>query len=234
MSLPLSPELRFDSAGAHSRSHAVDRDPDTPSWSTWEKGLAMPWTVKYEVLRLLAYPFVRLRLAWSGVDWGNGWRVFGSPVVQRCQGSEIRIGAGAELRSWKGSNPLMPHRPVVFATRSPSAVIRVGDRVKLTGTVIVAMSEIEIGDDVWIGANVTIADTDFHPVRSTARSQAPLAGAARPVRIDDEAFIGMNAIILKGVTVGARSGVGAGSVVSTDVPPDTVVAGNPAQVVRKI
>jgi acetyltransferase-like isoleucine patch superfamily enzyme len=102
----------------------------------------------------------------------------------------------------------------------------------MTGATLVAAEWIEIGDRVFVGANCVIVDTDFHPLDPSARQVDVLAGAHSPVVIEDDAFIGMRSIILKGVRVGAGSVIGAGSVVTQDVAPGAVVAGNPAVFVR--
>jgi acetyltransferase-like isoleucine patch superfamily enzyme len=102
-------------------------------------------------------------------------------------------------------------------------------------------SEIAIGEDVLIAHGVQIFDNDSHPLEWAARRKdfaAILSGGSRqpipsrPVRIGSGAWIGFNAIVLKGVTIGEGSVVGAGSVVSRDVPAGTVVAGNPAVVIK--
>lgn len=94
---------------------------------------------------------------------------------------------------------------------------------------LVAAERIQIGQRVQVGANCTIADTDFHPLTAAGRAQDFLAGAhAAPITIEDDVFIGMQCLILKGVTIGRGSVVGAGSVVTRDVPAGVVVAGNPA------
>ena len=211
-------------------SDAVPPPPPRPL----DRARAMPWLLKYEALRLLALPIIRLRFALHGVQWGSGWRVFGMPIIQKHRGSQIVVGEGVVMRSWRGSNPLVPRQPVVLSTRSADAVIQIGNGTGLTGTVIVAEERVDIGRDVFIGANATLVDTDFHPLRADRRRLAPSDGRHRPIVVEDEVFIGMGAIILKGVRVGARSVVGAGSVVAADVPPDTVVAGNPARVVRHL
>ena len=105
---------------------------------------------------------------------------------------------------------------------------------------------IEIGSYCLISWNVGIADSDFHPIDPAQRRQDALALApyynerpprppirTAPVRIKDNVWIGMNAVILKGVTIGENSVVAAGSVVSKSVAPNTVVAGNPAIVVKQ-
>jgi acetyltransferase-like isoleucine patch superfamily enzyme len=121
---------------------------------------------------------------------------------------------------------------VVLATRTAKAVISVGSDCGFTGVTLVAAERIEIGDRVLIGANATVVDTDFHPLGWQERRRDVNGGEHRAVIIEDDVFIGMNSLILKGVRIGRGSVVGAGSVVTKDVPSDVVAAGNPAQVVR--
>src|SRR6185312_15506263 len=122
----------------------------------------------------------------------------------------------------------------------------VGDFTLLNGAIIMAEERIEIGSYCLISWNVGIADSDFHPLEPAqrlidARALAPFFKdrpprpplRSAPVIIADNVWIGMNATILKGVTIGENSVVAAGSVVTKSVPPNTVVAGNPAVVVKK-
>ena len=87
-----------------------------------------------------------------------------------------------------------------------------------------------------LGANVTIYDTDFHPVNPYERiiTNNDSSIKRKPVRIDDYAWVGANAMILKGVHIGRGAVIGAGSVVRSDVPELTVYAGNPARYVKDI
>ena len=106
------------------------------------------------------------------------------------------------------------------------------------GTRIWSSSRIRIGDRVLISHNVNIHDTNAHPLDASLRHQQFVAistvghprvldgVAAEPIEIGDDAWIGFNAIILKGVRIGARAIVGAGSVVTQDVPDDGVYVGN--------
>jgi acetyltransferase-like isoleucine patch superfamily enzyme len=160
--------------------------------------------------------------------------VFGKPIIQRHRRSRIELGDGLELRSWYSANPLAPNHPVVLATRKAGATIRVGCDCGFSGTTLVAAESIVIGDRVLVGANSTIADTDIHPLDPAERRRDIGAGRHAPIRIEDDVFIGMNSLILKGVTIGRGSVVGAGSVVAADVPPGVVAAGNPARVLRKL
>lgn len=123
----------------------------------------------------------------------------------------------------------------------------VGNFTLLNGAIIMAEERIEIGSYCLISWNVGIADSDFHPLEPAQRlvdAQAlapyfknrpprpPLRTA--PVIIADNVWIGMNATILKGVSIGENSVVAAGSVVSKSVPPNVVVAGNPAVKVKEL
>ena len=122
----------------------------------------------------------------------------------------------------------------------------IGDFTLLNGALIMAEERIEIGSHCLISWNVGIADSDFHPLEPAqrlidsqalapffeGRPQRPRLRTA-PVMIRDNVWIGMNAVILKGVTVGENSVVAAGAVVTKSVPANVVVAGNPAVVVRQ-
>ncbi len=149
-------------------------------------------------------------------------------MIQRCRGSQIIIGPGAYIRSWRSSNPLAPAHAVVLATRRPGAKILIGRDVGLTGTTIVAAERIEIGDRVQVGSNSTIVDTDFHPLDPAERQADFLAGAHAPVIIEEDVFIGMSCLILKGVHLGKGAVIGAGSVVTSSIPAGGDRSGKPS------
>jgi acetyltransferase-like isoleucine patch superfamily enzyme len=194
----------------------------------------MPWLFGLELRRRLVWPVVRLQFAWHGIGWGSNWRIFGRPIIQKHRGSTLEAGSGLVLRSWADSNPLAPTHPVVLSTRSASAELIIGDDCGFTGAVVVAETSVTIGDRVLVGGSAQIVDTDFHPLDPETRRRDINAGQTRPITIGNDVFIGMNSIILKGVTIGDGSVVGAGSVVSQDVPPRTIVAGNPAREARSL
>lgn len=121
----------------------------------------------------------------------------------------------------------------------------IGDFSLLNGALIMAQERIEIGSHCLISWQVGIADSDFHPLdpiqrRLDAEALAPYLRERPPrpsirsaaVIIGDNVWIGMNATVLKGVTIGDNAVIAAGSVVAKDVPANTVVAGNPAVTVR--
>jgi acetyltransferase-like isoleucine patch superfamily enzyme len=123
----------------------------------------------------------------------------------------------------------------------------VGDYTLLNGALLMAEERIEIGSYCIVSWNVGIADSDFHPIDPVLRRQDAMAispyGKNRPPRppmgtapviIKDNVWIGMGAIILKGVTIGENSIVAAGAVVTKSVPPNVIVAGNPARIVKDV
>jgi acetyltransferase-like isoleucine patch superfamily enzyme len=127
-----------------------------------------------------------------------------------------------------------------FFELGPQARVAVGNFCTLVGPIIRAEREVTIGNYVFVAHEVVISDCDGP--QATTRSQptqtanllSPPTCSPRPVRIEDDVWIGMRAIILAGVTIGAGSIIGAGAVVSEDVPPLTVVSGNPGKVVRAL
>ena len=127
----------------------------------------------------------------------------------------------------------------------PAGAVEVGDDSVLVGAVFMCAESIRIGRRVIVSYNVTIADSDFHPRDPESRKRDAIANApqgdrsqrpaviARAVVIEDDVWIGIGAIILKGVRVGRGARVGAGAVVTSDVPPGATVAGNPARLVKE-
>lgn len=114
-----------------------------------------------------------------------------------------------------------------------NARLTIGNNVGISGATIVAHCGITIEDNVLIGGGTQIFDSDFHSVFYNDRllNNVP---EGKPTFIKKGAFVGGNTIILKGVTIGERSVIGAGSVVAKDVPNDEVWAGNPARFIKKI
>jgi acetyltransferase-like isoleucine patch superfamily enzyme len=122
----------------------------------------------------------------------------------------------------------------------------IGDFTLVNGALIMAEERIEIGSHCLISWNVGLADSDFHPLAPAqrlidAQALAPFFKnrpprpklRTAPVIISDNVWIGMNATILKGVTIGENSVVAAGAVVTKSVPSNVVVAGNPAVVIKR-
>ena len=148
------------------------------------------------------------------------------PYITACPrielGSDIRVSGEIAI---KGNS-----------RRSP--VLKIGNGVFIGHWTTFAVAErIEIGDFVAIGGNTYIADTEGHshynpqqPIWTVPASDDDI----EPVIIEDNVQISRDCMILKGVHIGARSVIGAGSVVRSNIPPDSVVMGNPARVVKRM
>ncbi len=116
----------------------------------------------------------------------------------------------------------------------------VGDGSKLWSA-----DRLTIGDRVLIAHNSSIFDCDSHPLNAGDRHRqyieiitkghpSELDLRAEPVVIEDDAWIGCNVVILKGVTIGRGAIIGAGAVVTANVPPFVIAAGNPARIIREL
>jgi acetyltransferase-like isoleucine patch superfamily enzyme len=123
-------------------------------------------------------------------------------------------------------------------------MLSIGDDSILVGAIFMCAQKITIGKRVVISYSVTIADSDFHPTDPAARKLDAIANSpygdkslrpyieTSPVEIGDDVWIGIGAIILKGVTIGAGARIGAGAVITRDVPQGAYYAGNPARAVK--
>ena len=161
-------------------------------------------------------------------------RLFGHSICSRYPGSSISLGSHVTLDSSLRANPLGGSSPCVLRTMTSTARLRLGNRVGLSSCTIVAGNSIEIGEDTILGAGSMVLDNDFHISGHGFAWLTEYSKNSKPVKIGRGCFIGARSIILKGVTLGDRVVIGAGSVVTKDVPAYSMAAGNPARVVGSI
>jgi len=187
--------------------------------------------VRWGVGSLLAKVVIRS----YGIRYGRGLKINSPPIIRRKKSGHIEIGEDVQILNSLVENPSGILNRTVLAADRPGAKIIIGDRVKMSGAIIYAWTRIEIEADVNIGSSARIYDTDFHPLDPEARRRNDLElVATSPVKICRDAWIGANAVVLKGVTIGEGAVVGAGAIVTKDVPARVVVAGNPARIVGKV
>lgn len=176
-------------------------------------------------------------------------RVLGRATCHLQEGA--RLGAGAKIRNIRGETDRVVvgrHTLVLgeLLTFAHGGEISIGEWCYVgEGTRIWSAASIEIGNRVLISHSANIFDNLTHPINAahrhaqfrqilTAGHPGKISLDESPVRVCDDAWIGAGAIVLRGVTVGEGGIVAAGAVVTKDVPPYTIVAGNPAVVVREL
>jgi acetyltransferase-like isoleucine patch superfamily enzyme len=164
---------------------------------------------------------------WWGINLGSDCSFAGHPCFHRHPESRISIGAACKFNSSPTSNLIGINRPCIVATLREGADIQIGYGCGFSGTVIGCETRIVLGENVRCGANTLITDTDWHV-------DDERAGYSAPVGIERGVWLGVNVMVLKGVTIGQNTFVGAGSVVTRSLPSNVIAAGSPARVIRPI
>lgn len=154
-------------------------------------------------------------------------KFYGLTYLHKSNHSSIKIGRECVFRSRKTSNLIGVNRPCILSTLDKGAEIIIGNNCGFSGTVIGSFLKIELEDNVRCGANTLITDSDWH--NDDYRSRKPAA-----ILIEKNVWLGEGVKILKGVTIGENSVIGAGSVVTKNIPANVIAAGNPCKVIKNI
>lgn len=196
-----------------------------------KKHYSIPYIYNLVLRRLyFSFGYVNyLKAIWWGVYLGKNTKFDGKCHFERFPKTTIIIGNDCSFRSRKNSNLIGINRPCSISTLPSdyNAKIIIGNNCGFSGTVIGAFKHIKIGNNVRCGANTLITDSDWH-------LDDPRSGNPSDVIIGDNVWIGEGAKVLKGVTIGRNSVIGAGSVVTKNIPEDVVVAGNPCKIIRNL
>jgi acetyltransferase-like isoleucine patch superfamily enzyme len=161
-------------------------------------------------------------------------RVIGRPIVLQpvlfVGPGEVVLGEGVQF-GWKASPLFYAGYCHVEASRA-HARIEVGERTEFNNNLMLKSegAGIRVGRDGLFGAHIEIFDSDFHNLDPRRRHEGTQRMAS--VEIGDNVFVGMGVKILKGVTIGSDSVIGAGAVVASSIPAGVIAAGNPARVLR--
>ncbi len=164
---------------------------------------------------------------WWKVEIGRGCRFRGKAVFRNLPGSVIRIGDGCAFNSSHRSNLIGIYSPCMFSTLVRGAKIDIDDNCGFSGTVIGCAKSITLGKNVRCGANTLITDTDWH-------HGDPRTGEDKPIVIEDNVWLGYGVKVLKGVTIGENSLIGAGSIVTKSIPANCIAVGNPCKVIKHL
>lgn len=165
---------------------------------------------------------------------GRRSRIWGRFELMMFPGGRITIGDDFHLVSSPGRSTITLYSRGSLTAFSTGEIV-IGDNVGLNGTAITSKRRIRIGDGTMIAANVIIVDSDFHAQwPPDARLTSSTVDDDREVVIGRNVWIGINSVVLKGVTIGDNAIVGAGSIVVRDIPANVLAAGNPARVIRRL
>lgn len=167
----------------------------------------------------------RLKMRMWGIRYGKKCSFRGNMLFYKAAGTTIAIGDNCTFNSsnifnFRGIN----HRCVLQT--APDGSIKIGDRFGASGISIVSSIGVEIGNDVLCGTNVLIGDRNDH------EKQYP-EWQPSPVKIGNKVWIGMNSIVMRGVTIGDNTIIGAGSIVTKDIPANVIAAGSPCKVIKE-
>lgn len=165
---------------------------------------------------------------------GKNWLIFG--VLKISNKGIIKIGDNFRANSGQEYNPIGGDDTIRLVCGVNASLV-IGNNVSLSNSTIVCHNEITIEDNVGIGGNCKIWDTDFHSLDAKIRFTEFDRNenvSTKKILIKRNAFIGSSVIILKGVTIGGNSIVGAGSVVTKSIPDNQIWAGNPAKYIKNI
>lgn len=165
-----------------------------------------------------AWPLMRAKWGLRHCDQVGSWpRLFGRVMVK----NHGRITIGERLLMYGGT----VRGELVTA---PGGIIEIGNQVFINyGVSVSAHTLVKIGNRCQIGNYSLLMDNDYHQI-----GEKTMLGHSRPIILEDDVWLGARVIILKGVTIGQGAVIGAGSVVTRDIPPRSVAVGQPARVVK--
>lgn len=176
------------------------------------------------------------------IKYGKNINVFNRIYLEINPLSEITIGNNFTFSSGEAFNPLSRNiRGSIYTSKNSKIII--GDNVGISSACLWSHKSITIGNNVKIGSNCILMDTDAHNLNHVIRNSNQyndeneaidsITAKNSPIIIEDDVLIGTGCIILKGVTIGARSIIGAGSVVTKSIPADCIAGGNPCKIIKQ-
>jgi acetyltransferase-like isoleucine patch superfamily enzyme len=175
------------------------------------------------------------------VFWGNNvqsstFKTTGVPFISVALEGSCSIGRNLRMNNGIEGNPIGCYNRCTFFV-DKGAKLAIGSNFGISQAAIICHLSIKIGDNVKIGGGARIYDTDFHSIDPELRLN-PLTDIINkqklPVVIEENVFIGAHSTILKGVTIGKNSIIGACSVVTRNIPPNEIWGGNPAKFIRDL
>lgn len=192
----------------------------------------------FALMRIAAYKVfarilnARVRLI-RGLELGRHVTFRGRPIIDIRRGGRVIICDGVLLNSVNRGYHVNMFSPVKLYADRPGAMITIGEHTRIHGSCLHAYGSIRIGRRCLIGANCQIFDGSGHNLNfDDVENRLNTNGDCRAIEIEDDVWIGINSIILPGVRIGRGCVIGAGSVVTRNIPPMSIARGNPAEFIR--
>lgn len=185
------------------------------------------FVVKKKIVELFWYILNMLSAKIWGVRVKGMCSFYGKTIFRKLPNSKITIGSQCTFNSSHRSNLIGVYSPCMISTIKREAVLEIGSNCGFSGTVIGCALNIRIGDNVRCGANTMITDSDWH-------SDDRRTGNDKPVIIDNNVWLGYGVKVLKGVHIGENTLIGAGSIVTKDIPANVIAAGNPCKIIKQL
>lgn len=174
-----------------------------------------------------------------GVTYGKGFVSNGiiwvktRAHIKMNSASHIYLGENVQINSSLYANP-SSHATKTILYPIENGRIHIGNNVGISNSILIANEQVTIEDNVMIGAGCMISDTDWHSIKYNERMKGDFGIAVKPIVIKKGVWLGGGVTVLKGVTIGEYSVIGAGAVVTKNIPPKQIWAGNPARYIRGI
>ena len=175
--------------------------------------------------------WVRLKLWFWGAKVGRRFKSDGN--LNLYNRGTILLGDGVHLSSGWMANPVGGSQSSTFHVLK-GAKLSIGNSCGISNTVICCRSSITLEDGAALGGGTSLYDNDFHSLDASERISGLGDVKTVPIIIRRGAWVGGHCLILKGVTIGENSIIGAGSVVTRDIPANVIAAGVPARVLRRL
>lgn len=192
----------------------------------------------YRFIRKLFNKFIEIIIktvlfSKTNIELGQYVNIIGLPIINIHNSAKLIIESNVTLNSSNYNYHINMYSPVKIMADRRGAVIVIGDNTRIHGTCIHAYKSIEIGKNCLIAANTQIFDGSGHDLSmKNPENRINTQGSTKPIVIEDNVWIGANSIILPGTRIGKASVVSAGSVVRGNIPPYSLVAGNPVKKIR--
>lgn len=190
------------------------------------------WIVCFFMKNAICITVFKILLFFNDVEYGFKLRTFGAIPQLRISRKKKVVKFGNNVTFNNYNDVAWCSKSAIWVKEGASLVI--GDNSGLNGSLIYASNSVIIGDNVKIGGGTKIFDTDFHPLNYKVRRTSNDGTLSASIVIEDDVFIGTSCLILKGVCIGARSIIAAGSVVVKSVPADEIWGGAPAKFIRHL